>query len=242
MTSDAAKNILDNSTLRILAIETSTEVCSIGLSVCGKATVVENRAKQNHSEHVLPMIDNLLGTNELSVGDIDLIGFGAGPGSFTGVRLACSVAQGLAFGIDIPVVPVPSLEALANRTNREKVLVCQDARMNQVYATAFERRGDRWMSLAEPYVCDPQDVVIPQGDGWVACGSGFVSYKEVFETSTNFSIPFLNDEYTRPTAREVIHIAAREFANGNAVAAEDAMPTYIRNKVALTLDEQASNQ
>ena len=217
MTSDAAKNILDTSTLRILAIETSTEVCSIGLSVCGKATVVENRAKQNHSEHVLPMIDNLLGTNELSVGDIDLIGFGAGPGSFTGVRLACSVAQGLAFGIDIPVVPVPSLEALAHRTKREKVLVCQDARMNQVYATAFERRG-------------------------VACGSGFVSYKEVFETSTKFSIPILNDEYTRPTAREVIHIAAREFANGNAVAAEDAMPTYIRNKVALTLDEQASNQ
>ena len=233
MTSEAAKKDSITSSLRILAIETSAEICSIGLSLFGEVTIAENKANQNHSEHVLPMIDNLLEINDLSVG---------GPGSFTGVRLACSVAQGLAFGVNIPVVPVPSLEALAQKTNRDKVLVCQDARMSQVYAAAFERIGDIWVPMVDPYVCDPQDVTIPAGDGWVACGSGFVSYKEVFEISKTFSIPILNREYIRSTAREVLKITCRDFLAGKAVSAEDAIPTYVRNKVALTLDEQVSSR
>ena len=242
MTSEAAKKDLITSSLRILAIETSAEICSIGVSLFGEVTIAENKANQNHSEHVLPMIDNLLEINDLSLGDIDVIGFGAGPGSFTGVRLACSVAQGLAFGVNIPVVPVPSLEALAQKTNRDKILVCQDARMSQVYAAAFERIGDIWVPMVDPYVCDPQDVTIPDGDGWVACGSGFVSYKEVFETSKKFSIPILNGEYIRSTAREVLKITCRDFLAGKAVSAEDAIPTYVRNKVALTLNEQVSSR
>lgn len=241
MVSEIDSKVLNTPSLKILAIETSTEVCSIGLSVYGQVMVAENEANQNHSEHVLPMIDELLKVNELSLSDIDVIGFGAGPGSFTGVRLACSVAQGLAFGVNTPVVPVSSLEALAQKTGKDKVLVCQDARMNQVYAAAFERNDDTWIPTTNPYVCDPQDVIIPTGEGWVACGSGFQSYQQIFKDSLRFSLPILSDGCLRPTANEVLQITFREFADGNFVCAEDAVPTYVRNKVALTLDEQTSS-
>ena len=242
MASEIDRTVLNMSSLRVLAIETSTEVCSIGLSVDEQVMVAENKAEQSHSEHVLPMIDELLRASDLSLCDIDVIGFGAGPGSFTGVRLACSVAQGLAFGVSVPVVPVSSLEALAQKTKKDKVLVCQDARMNQVYAAAFEKNNHAWIPTIDPYVCDPQDVIIPAGDGWVACGSGFQSYQQIFEDSVWFSLPILDEEYVRPTAKEIIQITCREFGDGNSVCAEDAVPTYVRNKVALTLDEQASNQ
>ena len=242
MVPEASKKGFNTPPLVVLAIETSTEVCSIGLSVCGNITVAEKTGNQSHSEHVLPMIDKLLVSKNIGIGEIDVIGFGAGPGSFTGVRLACGVAQGLAFGVNIPVVPVSSLEAMAQHTKMDKVVVCQDARMNQVYAAAFERKGGAWRATIDPYVCDPQDVIIPAGDGWVACGSGFVSYQEIFATSTNFSIPILDHAYIRPRAREIMHITCREFADGNAVCAEDAIPVYVRDKVALTLNEQLSNR
>ena len=229
-----------NLMLNVLAIETSTEVCSVAVSVSGELLLLEKHVGQRHSEVILPMIDQLILDSGISLQQMDVIGFGAGPGSFTGVRLACSVAQGLAFGVSVPVVPVSSLEALAQATNFEKVLICQDARMNQVYFASYERKDSSWVPLTEPCVCDPQEVTVPMGGGWIACGSGFISYEEEFKSYFGLSGLTVNVDHINPPAREVLLIAEREFSNDRYVAAENAAPTYVRNKVALTLDEQAS--
>ncbi|HBZ17994.1 MAG TPA: tRNA (adenosine(37)-N6)-threonylcarbamoyltransferase complex dimerization subunit type 1 TsaB [Betaproteobacteria bacterium] len=240
MNSESVKMNHKNLMLNILAIETSTEMCSVALLVGGKLTLSEKHVGQKHSEEILPMIDQLILKSDIVLNQIDVIGFGAGPGSFTGVRLACGVAQGLAFGLSVPVVPVSSLEALAQATNFDRVLICQDARMNQVYAAAYERKGDIWSPLTDPYVCDPQDVTVPLGGGWVVCGSGLSSYAEAFESYFGLSGPTVNVDYVNPSAKEVLLITEREFKNGQYVSAENAAPMYVRNKVALTLDEQAS--
>ncbi len=242
MRAETDKEIEQKSTLRCLAIETSTEICSVALSVDSEILVMENRGEETHSECILPMIDRLMREATVSLDEIDVIGFGAGPGSFTGVRLGCSVAQGIAFAKSIPVVPVSSLEALAQATKLDKVVICQDARMKQVYSAAYVRRGGVWLPQAEPCVCDPEDVRKPEGAGWVVCGSGVLAYLEVLEPYFSASKMRINTELSIPSAREIATICLREFESGNAVVADDAEPIYVRNKVALTLDEQASNR
>ncbi|MDA0237664.1 MAG: tRNA (adenosine(37)-N6)-threonylcarbamoyltransferase complex dimerization subunit type 1 TsaB [Proteobacteria bacterium] len=229
-----------NRMVNILAIETSTDLCSVALSVSGELLILEKRVGQRHSEEILPMIDQLILKSGISLNQIDVIAFGAGPGSFTGVRLACGVAQGLAFGVDVPVVPVSSLEALAQATNYDKVLICQDARMSQVYSASYKRKDKSWIQFTEPCVCDPQEVNVPLGDGWIACGSGFTSYAQEFKPYFGLSGLVVDVDYASPSAKEVLLIAEREFKNGQCVAAENAAPIYVRNKVALTLDEQVS--
>ena len=242
MRTEPGKEIEEKATLRCLAIETSTEICSVALSVDSEIIVMENRGEETHSECILPMIDRLMRKTTVSLDEIDVIGFGAGPGSFTGVRLGCSVAQGIAFAKSIPVVPVSSLEALAQATKFDKVVICQDARMKQVYSAAYINSGGVWLPQAEPCVCDPEDVHTPEGDDWVVCGSGVLAYLEVLEPYFSSSKMKINTEFSIPSAREIVTICVREFESGNAVIADDAEPIYVRNKVALTLDEQASSR
>src|SRR5688572_32668525 len=125
--------------MRFAAVETSTEWCSVALYRDGEIACVERRAPNRHSELVLPMLQRLLGDAAL-----DAVAFGAGPGAFTGLRIACAVAQGLAFARGLPVIGICTLEALAQESGAARVVACIDARMREVYYAALEKRAERW--------------------------------------------------------------------------------------------------
>src|SRR3712207_948576 len=167
--------------MKILAIETSTESCSAALLIDAVVDAREVRAGQRHSELLLPMIDELLNTHSMRLQDLDGIAYGEGPGSFTGLRIACGVVQGLAFGADLPVVGIGTLLALAAGTDGERVVYCLDARMQEVYHAAYERRGEEWHVVHALSVCPPDLAPLLAGDGWLACGSGFRAYREALE-------------------------------------------------------------
>src|SRR6187549_3523125 len=127
-----------------VAFETSSEWCSAALFADGEVTAVETRAGQRHSELALPMMDQLLSERRLTPRDLDAVAFGAGPGAFTGLRIACGLAQGIAFGRGLPVIGISSLEALAQESGATRVVACIDARMREVYYAALEKRAGRW--------------------------------------------------------------------------------------------------
>jgi tRNA threonylcarbamoyladenosine biosynthesis protein TsaB len=172
---------------------------------------------------------------------IDGIAVGRGPGAFTGVRLAISVAQGLALGLDVPVVPISSLAALAQDVPAQgatPILAVIDARMGEIYAGTF-RRGVN--GLVEPFgdesVGPAQQLRLPPGERWSVVGSGWAAYREVLTTRMHDE-PRWCDSTRFPQARAVAQLAAPQFAAGLALAPELALPVYLRDKVALTLEEQ----
>jgi tRNA threonylcarbamoyladenosine biosynthesis protein TsaB len=122
--------------LKILALETSTEFCSVALYLDDKILTQEILAERRHSEIVLPMVQEILADAELTLAQLDGIAFGAGPGSFTGLRIACGVAQGLAFATNLPIVGVSTLEAIAQQTGEQKIIAALDARMGEIYHAA----------------------------------------------------------------------------------------------------------
>ena len=136
--------------MNILALETSTEICSAALWLDGKVDAREVVAGQRNSELLLPMVDALLAANQLAMRDLDGVAFGSGPGAFTGVRIACGVAQGIAFGIDVPVAAIGTLMALAEAAGAPRAVCCLDARMGEVYHAAYQRRGDAWFEVHAP--------------------------------------------------------------------------------------------
>ncbi len=224
--------------MKILALETSTELCSAALWRDGKVDAREADAGQRHSELLLPMIDALLMQHNLAVRDLDCIAFGAGPGSFTGLRIACGVAQGIAFGAELPVVGVGTLLALAAASRAERVVCCLDARMGEVYHAAYEKRGDGWHAVHEPSLCKPDAAPDLPAGKWTACGSGFAAYRAALESRYAGRLERVI-EGLAPHAKEIAVLAAAEFERGNAVAAEHAAPLYVRNKVALPINERS---
>ena len=219
--------------VKILALETSTDLCSAALWLDGKVDAREAGAGQQHSELLLPMVDALLGAHGLKVADLDGVAFGAGPGSFTGLRIACGVAQGLAFGANLPVVGVSTLLALAQAAGDERVVCCLDARMGEIYHAAYERRGASWHTVHEPGLYKPAAAPALPAGKWTGCGSGFAAYRAALGQRIERVI-----EGLAPHAREIAALAAAEFARGNAVAAEQAAPLYVRDKVALRVNER----
>src|SRR5262245_19790974 len=167
--------------MRILALDTSTEWCSVAVGNGREWRERESHAGALHSEHLLPMVRALLSEAEFALGDLDGIAFGAGPGSFTGIRVGCAVAQGLALGADLRVVPVSTLEALAQDARRangwRSVLACLDARMREVYAAAYAAGDDGWQSLDDARVLKPDDVaLLPGSVDLRGAGNGFAAY------------------------------------------------------------------
>ena len=227
--------------MNILALETSTEYLSVALA--GDADVVARDclAGQKHSQLILPMVEAVLHEAGVSRLDIDAVAFGAGPGSFTGLRIACGVAQGLGFGLDIPVIPVPTLEAVAEGVGAAKVLVAIDARMGEVYCAAFERDAAGWTAVMETTLCKPDLAPALTGDKWFAVGSGFAAYTEALQARYAGQIIGV-DAKTVPHARAVALLGRIRHAKGMVVAPAEAAPLYIRNKVALTVDEQAASR
>jgi tRNA threonylcarbamoyladenosine biosynthesis protein TsaB len=223
--------------LNLLALDTSTEFCTVALRCGDRLLVREEHAGQRHSERVLPMIESLLNDAGLQPVDLDAVAFGAGPGSFTGLRIACGVAQGLAFALDIPVAPVGTLEALAEQAGSPRVVACLDARMGEIYLAAYEHRADDWHAAIAPCLCGPDAAPLPMGDGWVGCGSGFDRYPDALERRFAGAIGDVRVGLF-PHAREIARIGVRRFAAGLCVPAEEATPLYIRDKVALKTNER----
>ena len=212
--------------MRFAAIETSTEWCSVAVWTDGEIAALERRAGNRHSELALPMLQHLL--NDFS---IDAVAFGAGPGAFTGLRIACGLAQGLALARNLPVLGVSTLEALAQESGAARVVACLDARMREVYYAALEKRAGRWHEVIAPQCVPPQSAPRPPGDGWLGAGNGFEVYPEL-----KSRVSSVRSEI-HPTAVAVAQLAAPRLAAGEGVDAALALPVYLRDKVAFTKEE-----
>lgn len=232
--------------MRILAIESSTEYCSIALLQDGVVRSHSELAGQRHSEILLSMIDRLLTEENCQLTDLEALAFGAGPGSFTGVRIAASVAQGLAFGADIPVVPVCTLEALAEAAGMDsgasKIACALDARLDEVYFAAYERDGQDWKIVIEPCLSPIGELEPLPGEGWQGVGSGFAILDG--QLAKHLHIPSV-DSTRVPQADAIARLAVRRLQSGSLQStsalnfdAANAQPIYLRNKVAMTIVER----
>lgn len=222
--------------MRILAIDTSGEACSAALYLDGELSdrfVVQPRG---HSELILGMMQALLAEAELPLGGLDALAYGRGPGSFTGVRIAAGVIQGIAYGAELPVVPVSTLAALAQRHHREsgakRVLPAFDARMHEVYWAAYTLGADGLMQLAgRESVSAPEQVELPPGNGWQGVGSGWLSYGDELRQRLGEAVEAVHARQLCH-ALDIAQLAVKGLTVGAAVSAEHALPVYLRNKVA----------
>jgi len=221
--------------VKLLAIDTSEEACSAALLIDDAVIESFELAPRRHTELILPMMDGLLAEAGLALGELDALAFARGPGSFTGVRIAASIVQGAALGAGLPVVPVSSLQAIAQGACRAERAVCVlgalDARMQEVYWGAY-RADDAGIMRAviDEMVCAPRLVTVPEGDGWTAAGSGWKSYADVLGPRCGIGLPV--DGTALVHAQDVARVARTLFAEGVAVAAEQALPVYLRDEVA----------
>ena len=224
---------------KILAIETSSELASCALLVGDHVIERSTTGVRTHSQSILPMVQELLGEAGIALAECDAIAFGAGPGSFTGVRTACGVAQGLAFGAKLPVLPLLTLLAMAERcraaTGAVEVVTVLDARMNEVYWAQYQYDAGAWVEVVAPVLAAPEAVAPIARAGLAACGNGFAAYPEAF-AGKEFAAGALSD--ILPHAREMAVLGAPAFAAGEALPAAQAQPLYLRNKVAYTSAER----
>lgn len=223
--------------LNLLALDTSTEYCSVALLRDEVLTFHEEHAIQRHSELILPMVEDLLLASGLALAQLDGIAFGAGPGSFTGLRIACGVAQGLGFGAGLPVVPVGTLIALAQEAGAQKVIACLDARMGEIYHAAYRRDGESWTEIVAPNVGPAHTAPPLEGDGWFGCGSGFAVYGDALAKRYGRQLDGVAAAL-HPHARSIARLAVPVLAAGSGLPAEEAAPVYVRDKVALKMHEQ----
>jgi len=224
--------------MKILALETSTEACSAALLVDGETAERYQLAPQQHNKLILPMVASLLAEAGLSLQQMDALAFGRGPGSFTGVRIAAGVAQGLAFGAELTVAPVSTLAAMAQEAFAETpdgfAFPCIDARMGEVYWGVYQRGADGFAELVgAEAVTDAGAVEFPEaaasGHG---IGSGWGTYEAVLRgrLGERRVMGMLSDRF--PRAAWIARLGAEVFRRGGCVAAEDAQPVYLRDKVA----------
>ena len=227
--------------MQILALDTSTEFLSLALSLKGRVFSRDIHAGQSHSTQILPVLRELLEEAQVSLKELDGIAFGAGPGSFTGLRIACGVAQGLAFASNLPVVEVSTLEALAQQSGEPKVITCLDARMGEVYYAAYIKNGEVWNEAYAPALYKPDQVPVLTGNDWVGIGTGWTAYGEALQQAYAAQLKTAPlTENVHPTAVAIAELALPLFAAGKAKAAHEVAPIYIRNKVALKTSERAA--
>jgi len=225
--------------MNLLAFETSTEACSVALWRDGEVRERFEVAPRRHAELALPWADALLAEAGIARAQLDAIAVGRGPGAFTGVRLGVAIAQGIALALDRPVLPVPTLLALAAQAADGRVLAAIDARMGEVYLGAFAREGDGWRALQAEAVGAPDAIALPDGDGWAGVGTGFDAAGGALRARLGARLARV-DAAALPHAADVARLGAAMFARGEAVPPERLEPAYLRDNVALTLAEQAS--
>jgi tRNA threonylcarbamoyladenosine biosynthesis protein TsaB len=226
--------------MNLLALDTSTEFLSLALQLGDKTYVHYQHAGNASSELILPQIQALLDSANVKLNKLDGIAFGAGPGAFTGVRIACGVAQGLGFGANLPVVGVNTLLVLAEASGEDAVIACLDARMGEIYHAAFERKNNEWVELSATKVCKPEAAPV-LGYRAAGVGSGWKVYGEILSNIYAENLIKIVPEIT-PTAEAILRLAKPIFAVGNAKPAGEAAPIYIRNRVALTSLEREQGQ
>jgi len=221
--------------MKILAIDTATERCSVALNIDGTLVDRSTDTLRGHADLILPMIQSLLNDAGLALAQLDGIAYGRGPGSFTGVRIAVGVVQGLAFGAGLPTAGISNLAAVAQQAAAtgcragDRLLVCMDARMAEVYWGVFQCGPDGLVDPVTEEAVAPPDRVVetmkaqPVG---VAAGTGFHAYPALGAIAASRAFPML-----LPRARDIAVLGVREFASGRGQKAADAQPVYLRNQV-----------
>ncbi len=222
--------------MKLLAIETAAEACSAALYIDGAILLRFQVQPRKHSELILPMLDELSQESGLKPTQLDAIAFGCGPGSFTGVRIAAGVAQGVAFGADLPVVRVSTLAALAQghfrQSGYKKVLPAFDARMQEVYWGCYQLQDSGLMQAIFPdEIAAADKVTLPTGDDWHGVGSGWETYGEVLSKAVGTGLKSVTPDLFC-SAHDVALLGAAGFEQGEAVSAENALPQYLRDDVA----------
>lgn len=222
--------------MKLLALDTATEACSAALAVDERISARAVEAPREHGDRILAMVDELLAEAGVAVAELDALAYGRGPGAFTGVRIGVGVSQGIAFAHELPLVGVSTLAALAQgayrRHGTERVAAAIDARMGEVYWGAFALNDAR---LMEPVVAEavapPEAIELPPGTGWHGVGSGWETYPEALAARMGTA---LTSDLGRalPDARDMLALARAAFARGEAVAAAEALPVYLRDRVA----------
>ena len=222
--------------MKLLALDTSTEACSAALYIDGEIHQQYQLAPREHTQLILQMAEHVLAHGGIAITDLDALAFGCGPGSFTGVRIATGVVQGMAFGADLPVVPVSTLASMAQlmleRETEKKVLSIIDARMGEIYFGAYEFSGNGLMQLqGQEALLTPDQIPVPDTTGWFGAGSGWAAYeKDLKQVMGNKLQSFNADVY--PQSKTIARLAVAAFERGEAVSAEQAIPVYLRDNVA----------
>jgi len=220
----------------ILAIDTSTELASTALLIGDRVIARESSGVHTHSQSILPLVQSVLQEGGVTLAQCDGIAFGYGPGSFTGLRTACGITQGLAFGANLPILPVITLQAMAQAARQQSgandILVVLDARMGEVYSAQY-RYADGWQVVVEPQLSTAEQVT-PIGDV-IACGNGLTAYASAFEVSglQRNALPSI-----MPHAVQIAELGRDALLRGEKSVAADVQPLYLRNKVALTTAER----
>ena len=221
----------------IISIETSSDIASVALLHGGKVHTDSRDGFSTHSMTVLPMLQSLLTAEGLTLKDCDAIAFGCGPGSFTGLRTACGIVQGIAFSSGLPVIPVTTLEAMAEscrcQTGATEVLPVLDARMHEVYWGQYHYENGTWQAVTEPQLSAVSDIH-PKGDV-TFCGNALTAYAEDFAPVVT---GFKQEPGIFPEAASIAILAETRFKAGNTVPVEAVQPLYLRNKVALKTAER----
>lgn len=220
--------------MRILAIDTATEACSVALDDNGTVYSRFDVSPQQQSQLVLPMVDAVLKEANLTLSDVDLLAYGRGPGSFTGVRIATGIIQGLALGSDLPVAGISTLAAMAQQSfeehNQTRVVSAIDARMSEVYVAAFEEKAGIMVSIQDEQVCPPEHAkthVIPAED-FAAVGTGWQAYEvlseQIVDDANTVSVLY-------PNAKYMLALALDAYKNNKTTSVDDVEPVYLRDKV-----------
>ena len=221
--------------MKLLAVETATEACSAAIMIDGEITEQFSLTANGHSKLILPMIDALMADAGLKPTDLDGLAFGCGPGSFTGVRIAAGIIHGIAFALDLPVVPVSNLAAVAqdffDHNEENLAFVAMDARMNEIYWGVYQRNASGFAELLGKEAVLPASEIEFPGVSGVGIGSGWKAYhQELLSHLSHRVIAYEAD--ILPRAGAIARLGARGFEQGLAVAVEQAMPVYLRDKVA----------
>jgi tRNA threonylcarbamoyladenosine biosynthesis protein TsaB len=241
--------------MRVLALDTSTEYCSVALWQDGAVAERCELVGQRHSEMLIGMLDELLNSAGVKLAQVDGIAFGKGPGSFTGVRIACGAAQGLALGANLPAIGVCTLEALAEASGKSRVIAALDARMGEIYHASYQKHEDAWATVTEPCLCKPENAPkvgnllsananaeltppLVQAEGWFGAGSGFAMHGKALGARYAGKLIGMDGSMV-PQAAAVAKLGAAQFALGRGADAAEALPLYLRDKVALKTSERA---
>ena len=227
--------------MNILALDTCTESCSAALFYQGQLFERVEMTQRGHSDLILGMMDELFRQANTTISEVEVLAFGRGPGSFTGVRVGVGVAQGIAFARDIPVVAISSLAAVAQEAaeqfEQEYIAVAMDARMGEIYCASFQVVDGLVQLLDEERGCPPEQFMPQSEQEWLAAGTGWGVYLQ--QLSDNFAGKLSEVSVSLfPQSRNIIKLAQPEIDAGHMVSADKATPVYLRNNVAKKKGEQ----